>query len=141
MLYIELIIFRFDLKYLKYKLKKNHKYCDIMLFLISWSISSDNRVQCWNVFGNMTPADDLKDAGDKIKVLGRWHRLSGAGGVCVCETDDHSALNSWMLNWSPICEISVEPVVDDASARASLQGKPFFSSKTASSEGGEVSEA
>ena len=109
-----------------------------MLFLISWSISSDNRVPCWNVFGNMTPADDLKDAGDKIKVLGRWHRLSGAGGVCVCETDDHSALNSWMLNWSPICEISVEPVVDDASARASLQGKPFFSSKTASSDEGEV---
>ena len=74
----------------------------------------------------MTPEDDLKDAGDKIKVVGRWHRLSGAGGVCICDTDDHAALNSRMLNWSPICEISVEPMVDDATARAGLQEALFF---------------
>ena len=109
-----------------------------MLYLISWTISQAARVDCWNVFGNMTPEDDLKEVGEHIKVVGRWHRLSGAGGVCICETDDHSALNSWMLNWSPICEISVEPVVDDATSRASLQGKPFFNSKTASTDEGEV---
>ena len=86
----------------------------------------DMRVQCWNVFGNMTPADDLKDAGEHIKVHGRWHRLNGSSGVCVCECSDAGALNSWMLNWAPICEISVEPIVDDAMARASLQGKPFM---------------
>jgi hypothetical protein len=34
-----------------------------------------------------------------------------------------------MLNWSPICEISVEPVVDDAASRAALQDKPFFTAK------------
>ena len=77
----------------------------------------------------MTPEDDLKEVGEHIKVVGRWHRLSGAGGVCICETDDHSALNSWMLNWSPVCEITVEPVVEDDAARASLQGKPFFQAK------------
>ena len=56
-----------------------------MLFLISWSVPMDMRVQCWNVFGNMTPADDLKDAGEDIKVQGRWHRLNGSSGVCVCD--------------------------------------------------------
>ena len=86
----------------------------------------------------MTPEDDLKDAGPNITIVGRWHHLSGDGGVCICDTDDHAALNSWMLNWSPICEISVEPMVDDATARASLQGKPFFSSKTDSTNEGEV---
>ena len=100
-----------------------------MLFLISWSISPTNRVPCWNAFGNMTPADDLKDAGDNIKIVGRWHQVSGDGGICICDTDDASALNSFMLNWSPICDITVNPVVDDATARASLQGKPFFSKK------------
>ena len=103
-----------------------------MLFLISWNISSANRVACWNVFGNMTPADDLKDAGEHINVHGRWHRLNGASGVCVCETDSAAALNSWMLNWSPICEISVEPIVNDADSRAALHGKPFFQAKDAS---------
>ena len=95
------------------------------------------RVQCWNVFGNMTPADDLKDAGENINVVGRWHRLNGSSGVCICECSDHAALNSWMLNWSPICEISVEPVVDDAGSRAALQGKPFFTPK----EGGEAAKS
>ena len=101
-----------------------------MLFLISWKISSSNRVACWNAFGNMTLEDDLKDAGHNIKIVGRWHHLSGDGGVCICETDDSAALNSFMLNWSPICDISVSPVVDDASARASIQTKPYFQSSS-----------
>jgi hypothetical protein len=105
-----------------------------MLFLINWSVSSDNRVPCWNAFGNMTPADDLKDAGDSIQMVGRWHKLSGSGGMCICECSDVSALNSWMLNWSPICEISVEPVVDDAMARANIQTKPYFQSGSPSGE-------
>ncbi len=100
-----------------------------MLFLISWSVQSENRVPCWNAFGNMTPEDDLQDAGEHINVVGRWHKLSGAGGFCIAECSDASALNSWMLNWSPICDINVEPVVDDATARASLQTKPYFQKK------------
>lgn len=100
-----------------------------MLFLISWSINSENRVACWNAFGNMTPADDLKDAGDNIKVVGRWHNMGGGGGVCIADCNNAADLNSWMLNWSPICEISAVPVVDDASARASIQTKPFFAKK------------
>ena len=97
-----------------------------MLFLVTWNISCENSISCWSVFGKMTPEDDLKDAGEHIKIVGRWHRLDGCSGVCICETDNAMALNSWMLNWSPICDISVVPVVNDADARASLQSKPFF---------------
>ena len=106
-----------------------------MLYLISWSISQASRVDCWNVFGNMTLEDDLKDAGESIKIVGRWHRLSGSSGVCICETDDHTALNSWMLNWAPICDIKVSPMVDDAMSRANLQGKPYFQAKASEEEG------
>jgi hypothetical protein len=97
-----------------------------MLFQISWNLPSQNRVPCWNVFGKMTPVDDLKDTGDNIKVHGRWHVLGGSGGICICECDSAEELNTWMLNWSPLCDITVVPVVDDASARRSLQGKPFM---------------
>ena len=68
----------------------------------------------------------INNAGEHIKVVGRWTHLNGAGGTCICECSDTAHLHSWMLNWSPICEISVIPVVDDATARKSLQGKPFF---------------
>ena len=110
-----------------------------MLFMISWSIPSANRVQCWNIFGNMTPADDIKQMGDHIKMVGRWHHLSGDGGVCICETDNVSALNSFMLNWAPICDIKVSPMVDDAMSRANLQDKPYFQAKGASTEASSVS--
>ena len=72
---------------------------------------------------------DLKDAGDKVKIVGRWHHLNGAGGVCIAECSDSSALNSFMLNWAPMCDITVMPVVEDATARASLVGKPYFNKK------------
>ena len=97
-----------------------------MLFLISWSIPTENRMTCWNVFGNMTPEDDDKDTGPNIKVQGRWHRLGGSGGICVAETDDLQSLNSWVVNWSPICNITVEPIVNDESARETIKTKPFF---------------
>ena len=101
-----------------------------MLFQISWSVSSENRIACWNAFGKMTPDDDLKDAGDDIKVHGRWHHLSGAAGTCIAECDDAAKLNSWMLNWSPICDISVIPVVEDATARESIRTKPYYGGNT-----------
>ena len=41
-----------------------------MLFKISWSVNAPNRVDCWNIFGNMTAADDLKDCGENIKIVG-----------------------------------------------------------------------
>mgnify|MGYP003657669205 FL=1 len=92
-----------------------------MLYLISWSINHSARIDCWNSIG--TEWGDIKEVGDKIRIIGRWHRLSGAGGVCICESDDHSVLNSWILNWSPVCNITVEPMVEDADARAALQEK------------------
>ena len=39
-----------------------------------------------------------------------------------------------MLNWAPICDIKVSPMVDDAMSRANLQDKPYFQAKGASTE-------
>ena len=97
-----------------------------MLFQISWSIPNEKRIDCWNNFGKMTPDDDLTDAGPNIKMIGRWHHLGGGGGVCIAECSDASSLNSWMLNWSPICQIDVVPVVTDESARESIRSKPYY---------------
>ena len=55
-----------------------------MLFLISWKVKSENRVNCFNAFGKMTPEDDIKAVGDDIKVIGRWHLLGGTGGGMYC---------------------------------------------------------
>tara|TARA_B100001093_G_C26840877_1_gene1020493 strand:+ start:1518 stop:1826 length:309 start_codon:yes stop_codon:yes gene_type:complete len=97
-----------------------------MLFQVSWSISPHKRLECWEIFGNMKPEDDLKDAGENIKVIGRWHQMGGGGGTCICECNNAADLNSWMLNWASICDLTVVPVVEDSVARESLHSKPFF---------------
>ena len=104
-----------------------------MLFLINWSVASENRVTCWNIFGKMTPADDLNDAGEDIKIHGRWHHLSGSSGTCIAECDDSAKLSSWMLNWAPICDITVTPVVEDAVARENIRTKPYYTGDSSSS--------
>jgi len=93
-----------------------------MLFLIQWTVSTENESLAGMPFDS--PEDDIRETGEHIKVIGRWHKLGGSGSVCVAEASDLASLNTWMLNWSPICNINIEPIVDDAPARASIQSKP-----------------
>lgn len=56
----------------------------------------------------------------------RWSDLCGAQGVCICETDDGSAIAAWGANWAPMSEIEVTPVLDDMASRAVLLTKPMY---------------
>ena len=102
---------------------KNFKFINLHFFI---TINYFNtHINQFNIVFLLT-ADDLADHGEKIKMIGRWHNISGSGGVCIAETDDMTALSSWMLTWSPVCDIKCEPIVNDEVARANIQSKPFF---------------
>lgn len=88
-----------------------------MKFMITWQIQSDKRHDAIKAFSQMTPDDDKKDAGDKIKLIGRWHNMTAGTGVAICETDDAAALFAWALNWNAVLDLNVEPVTDDAESR------------------------
>ena len=94
-----------------------------MLFQISWKMYSDKKMDCYKAFSLMTPDDDVKDAGEHIKIVGRWHAVGGGRGVCICETDSVESLTGWMVNWAGMCEIDVEPVIEDATVRSVLREK------------------
>tara|TARA_Y100000816_G_C26082352_1_gene570634 strand:- start:141 stop:443 length:303 start_codon:yes stop_codon:yes gene_type:complete len=94
-----------------------------MLFQVNWEIYVDKKNECGRVFSQMTEEDDMKDHGDKIKIIGRWHKLGGKGGVCICETDDMRQLYSWLENWKSMCDIEVFPVVNDKDTRDILKAK------------------
>ena len=104
-----------------------------MLFYVSWYISAKDRVMVANLFGNMTAEDEAKDAGENIQIIGRWSQLDGASGHCIAECSDASELYKWALNWSPICDLKITPVVDDTTARACVQTKPYFQAKESQS--------
>tara|TARA_Y100000813_G_C24041654_1_gene294871 strand:+ start:150 stop:398 length:249 start_codon:yes stop_codon:yes gene_type:complete len=80
-------------------------------------------MECYKAFSQMTPEDDLKDAGETIKIVGRWHAVGGGRGVCICETDSVESLTGWMVNWAGMCEIDVEPVIEDAPLRSVVSQK------------------
>ena len=94
-----------------------------MLFQINWEVYADRKEECHEIFSMMTPADDAKDSGEGIRVIGRWHVLGGNRGTCICETNDEEALNSWVLNWKSMCDIEVITVVTDESFRKTLNSK------------------
>lgn len=94
-----------------------------MLYQISWKMYPDKKLECYKAFSKMTPDDDLKDAGESIKIIGRWHAVGGGRGTCICETDSIESLTGWMINWAGMCDINVEPVIEDATVRAVISQK------------------
>ncbi len=94
-----------------------------MHFQINWEVYADRKEECHEIFSMMTPDDDSKDAGEAVRVVGRWHVLGGNRGTCICETNDEEALNSWALNWKSMCDIEILPVVTDESFRKTLNSK------------------
>ncbi len=89
-----------------------------MKFLVQWRVHEDQRHEAFTAFSAMTPADDKKDLGDMVKLIGRWHDVIGFTGVAIAETSDPKALSNWLLNWNAILDVEVTPVLDDAEARA-----------------------
>ena len=64
-------------------------------------------------FSQISLEDELGDYADKVNLIGRWHDLVGMTGVAIIETDDITAINSWLLKWNTIIDITATPVMDD----------------------------
>jgi len=89
-----------------------------MKFMVSWRVHPEKRQAVFGAFAQMTAADDQKDMGDKVKLIGRWHDLSQFTGVAICESDDAQAVASWALNWNSVLDIQTVVVLNDEEARA-----------------------
>jgi hypothetical protein len=94
-----------------------------MLFLITWKIYDDKKLDCFRIFMNMNEEAIANEHASTIKIVGRWHDLGSGSGVCVAETDDSSALSAWMVSWAGLCDIKVRPVTDDNTSREILKSK------------------
>ena len=97
-------------------------------FVCEYSILPENltRDNCLTLFGGMTMEDDLKELGS-VKLLGRWSCVGEARGYCVVEAVDVAMVQSWLINWVPMADIKVYPVLDDNDHRQLILGKePSF---------------
>jgi hypothetical protein len=86
-----------------------------MKFLVLWSLpQSTYRIAAQKFLktgGGLPPAG--------IKMIGRWHGMSGKG-CAVVETTDAKALFTWIAEWSEFLPIEVTPVLEDADTGAVL---------------------
>ena len=88
-----------------------------MKFLCNWSIPHDNWLPVLKKFTSMSPQEQM-NAGDGVKIIGRWHDVAARTGVAIFESDDPAAVQRYLGLWNPYVEIDLTPVLDDAESTA-----------------------
>jgi hypothetical protein len=80
-----------------------------MIFVSLYTMTPNHRNSAENRFkqtGGKPPAG--------IKVIGRWHSVSGGRGVTVCEASDAQAVAQWAHDWNDVIHFDIYPAIDDA---------------------------
>jgi hypothetical protein len=88
-----------------------------MKFLGKWKIDQDKWLPILNKWISMTP-QERANAGDGVKIIGRWHDTAARTGVIVVEANDIGAVARYIGQWNPYMEVELSPVVDDEEAAA-----------------------
>lgn len=83
-----------------------------MKFMVNWSVDQDNWIPVLRQWTSLTP-EQRTDAGEGVKILGRWHDLAGRTGVVILEASDVAAVTRYLGHWNAHMELEVTPVLDD----------------------------
>src|SRR5271156_4054635 len=89
-----------------------------MKFMISWSIQEDKWLPVLKKWVSMSPQERANDAGDHVKMIGRWHDMASRTGVVIAESNHLAAVQRWVGKWNPYMDIDLTPVVDDEESAA-----------------------
>jgi hypothetical protein len=79
-----------------------------MHFMVVWTFKPDHTkstIARFNETGGAPP--------DGVKMVARWHDVSGSRGFAIAETDDAVAAAKWCHDWSDLLSFEVIPVLDD----------------------------
>jgi hypothetical protein len=85
-----------------------------MKYIVSWDLppgTFNAAVARFLGTGGMPPAS--------VKMIGRWHGMSGRG-FAIVETTDAKGLYAWFATWSDLLNLQTTPCLEDADAGAVL---------------------
>jgi hypothetical protein len=88
-----------------------------MKFMVTWSISQEKWLPLLKRFTSMSPQEQV-DAGEGVKIIGRWHDVSARSGFALVEGEDLIAVSRYSGRWNPYLDLEIVPVMDDAEATA-----------------------
>jgi hypothetical protein len=86
-----------------------------MKFWVTWSISQDKWLPVLKTFTSMSPKERA-DAGDGVKIIGRWHDVAARTGVAIFEANNLAAVQRYAGRWNPHMDLTIAPVDDDEEA-------------------------
>ena len=72
----------------------------------------------------MSP-QERANAGDRVKIVGRWADMSVRAGVAIFESDDLAAVQRYAGQWNPYLDITLVPVHEneESAPAAALAGQ------------------
>lgn len=79
-----------------------------MQFIVQWTNRPEHRnalIARYKETGGMPP--------DGVKMIDRWHVVTGGHGFNLVETNDATAIAKWAMEWSDLLTIEYFPVVGD----------------------------
>ncbi|MHC8299302.1 DUF3303 domain-containing protein [Pseudomonas sp. ZS1P83] len=82
-----------------------------MLFMVSWSISPENRN---NVIKRFLETKGAPPEG--VKMLGRWHAVGGSNGFGIADANDAVQIQKWVLQWNDLMNMEVHAALTDEQA-------------------------
>ena len=100
------------------------------LYFIRYQFKPGKRTEGFQIFANLTEAQDAADSG-ACTSYGRYHVPSEGNGMCICSAPNAAALYQWAFNWNEMCDVFIEPVTLEATTRAIIQSQPGFAQKHA----------
>jgi hypothetical protein len=83
-----------------------------MKFQGKWRIQQDKWLPILNKWISMTP-QERANAGDGVKIVGRWHDMAARTGVIIMEANDLAAVERYIGQWNPYMDIELSPVLED----------------------------
>ena len=86
-----------------------------MKYITKWSIKEENFAAAVERFKTNSP-----QAGEGVKMIGRWHVMGGGDGFSLIEATDPIALSRFILAWADLVDQEIYAVVDDAEIAQAL---------------------
>jgi hypothetical protein len=90
---------------------------ETMKFQGKWEIQQDKWLPILNKWISMTP-QERANAGDGVKIVGRWHDMAARTGVIIMEANDLAAVERYIGQWNPYMDIDLSPVLEDEEVAA-----------------------
>jgi hypothetical protein len=88
-----------------------------MKFMATWSISQDKWLPLCKRWALMFP-QERANAGEGVRIIGRWGDPAARTGVAIFESNDVSAIQRYIGQWNAYMDLTLVPVLDDEETAA-----------------------